>query len=399
MPDKFLSGLVIALFLSLYASTTGIGIASALLLVGGVWFYRHDLKDLPKQPLFFPLGVFAMVVFLSVVFASSYPASKPLGKLRYYALYFILLLVFLRDLKLSEKIDRFAIPVGIVLGVIAILQSFWGLLPMKFLGLGDLPVVPQSNGSFYHARGFLFHHVPFGFNCVLLYHWLFGPLLSKGWKESSVPHKLATGFLAIAVVLSFSRGAWLAFIASNLLVVFALWGKAVWKFVLGLVLVCGIAVLTVPQLKERAFAIHPDQNQERITLWKICYRMFSDSPLLGQGFHSFAFKKEAFATDAEKALPHFPVDPHSMYLDVLSGTGALGMAAFLWLLIAAFFIYFKALYRSSDLARGRLGAGIGAFAAFCVGGFFDSHNVITYTLVATIFYLAAAQSQTQSYRN
>jgi O-antigen ligase len=98
-------------------------------------------------------------------------------------------------------------------------------------------------------------------------------------------------------------------------------------------------------------------------------------------------------TPEEKANPNFPTDPHSVYFDLLGTSGLVGLGAFLFYLLSAFFAYLRLWYSPlTPEQRSIVLTGLGAWVCFIVGSAFDSHFFHTQTLMGTVFFLALGQS-------
>ncbi len=84
-------------------------------------------------------------------------------------------------------------------------------------------------------------------------------------------------------------------------------------------------------------ASHPTHGgavlNARALFWSVGWRMFLQSPAWGNGPYSFsAFFMQAISVPPWDIFLH----PHNMHLDVLSSSGLIGAAAYLWLLWAVF---------------------------------------------------------------
>jgi len=142
---------------------------------------------------------------------------------------------------------------------------------------------------------------------------------------------LLTGFGALGVLASGSRGALLAFIASATLMLIIT--RKIGKVVLVVLLV---AALLVPVLL--SFDSLPLQRMEevdsftantRLYLYFLAFQMFMEHPIAGVGSMNF----QEFLSDTDWNLNL--ANTHSLYLQVLSENGTLGFllaaGSFLWL--------------------------------------------------------------------
>lgn len=84
----------------------------------------------------------------------------------------------------------------------------------------------------------------------------------------------------------------------------------------------------------------------RVLLWNIAYNMFADHPLTGVGGGNFRlYYDEYFPSQWDIQVDPAAVDPHNVFLGVLTGVGIVGFSLFL---SAAFYTLFIAYKRFSD---------------------------------------------------
>lgn len=166
----------------------------------------------------------------------------------------------------------------------------------------------------------------------------------------------AAGVLCVPLVLSFSRGSWIA----TLITLFGLVALTGWRRLLR-ILVASVAALVVliggfgvgsELLNERLTSITqvtdaPDQSvTDRYAMWAASARMWREDPVTGVGLKGFAAHRDAHAglalssgSDTAGAGRDFHrqplLSPHNMYLLVLGEQGLLGLLALVgsWLAI------------------------------------------------------------------
>ncbi len=119
----------------------------------------------------------------------------------------------------------------------------------------------------------------------------------------------------------------------------------------------------------------------RPRLWRIALQLFAAHPLLGVGPDNFRLSYAAY-TGASRADPR--VTSNNTYLEVLTGTGAVGFAAFAWLLWRAQRTIRRTRAGLAEPARS-LYAGVAA-AAFAIA----LHGVVDSFLTLTPTYLLMA---------
>jgi O-antigen ligase len=276
---------------------------------------------------------------------------------------------------------------SIFLAVVAIFQHFWGLSLLRLFSGNELKLIAGSENR-YLATGFAFHHNPFSFTMNLLL-----PFMVIGGVSAEKRLRpwfwLAAFACVICVGLSFSRSGWLCLVASLFSLLFFLRPKLLAP--LGVLVSGSVFILYkyYPEFRSRFSSINVSANSERLELWKICIKMFKDSPILGQGFYSFGSRHQKYMNLAEPR-ENFPVEAHNMYLDMLSGTGILGLLVFLFFIGSVFKILWNGIYRNSDLnpvEKKYFVAMFSSFLVFLIGGFFDKFFYMTQSLVPLMFFL------------
>ncbi|MFD8210824.1 O-antigen ligase family protein [Streptomyces sp. NPDC059695] len=182
----------------------------------------------------------------------------------------------------------------------------------------------------------------------------YGLVVAAGLALGSGPGRVRTaavvcaGLLLVPLVLSFSRGAWIATVlACALQLLLAGVRRAVRVALvagaLGVVLVGGLGIGS-EMVKERVTSITqvaaaPDQSvTDRYTLWAAAGRMWRAEPVTGVGLKGFPRYRDSNASlalssgsdtaGAGAAFARQPLlSPHNMYLLVLSEQGLVGLLA------------------------------------------------------------------------
>lgn len=140
----------------------------------------------------------------------------------------------------------------------------------------------------------------------------------------------AMGLTVLAIVGTFSRG---AFLAGGCMLVF-MWLKNEHKLLYGIIFVL-LAVTALSFMPEKYFekmetikTYEEDASaMGRINAWGFAYNLANDRPILGGGFN--VFTKELFLTYAPE--PYNFHDSHSIYFEVLGEQGYVGLLLFLTL--------------------------------------------------------------------
>jgi putative inorganic carbon (HCO3(-)) transporter len=184
----------------------------------------------------------------------------------------------------------------------------------------------------------------------------------------------AVVILLIALILTGSRGGWLAFLLSALIfgpLLGAAFGRprrGALAALAAVVALVGLAI-ALPPLRVRlltSFSAQEHSNRFRLLTWKSALWMAADRPMLGFGPGSFelAFPKYAVGGYTRMA--------HQNYLQVAAETGFPGLAAFVWLLGAFVFAAARALTSAQNREAALVTAAcLSGVAAFIFHSFLD----------------------------
>jgi O-antigen ligase len=251
-------------------------------------------------------------------------------------LYFVLLLTFLREARYLVYLVVSAVLGGVVAGAIGVGQSL-----VATAG----PALPVLGVHLQQARG------AYGSpdNLGLLYDrvvplWLALTLAVSGLKR--LAYAAMGVVLGLALLLTYSRGAWVAIAIAVLLLLVRLraWGKWVAAGALVLVVLGGVAA--GPKVARTLASGHSGTASKRLIIWGAAARMVRDHPILGIGPDNFQhyyaptrkqdrWQRQCPAgagyvgthAEGEPCLSH----PHNELLDFWLSTGIAGLIAFLWL--------------------------------------------------------------------
>jgi O-antigen ligase len=177
--------------------------------------------------------------------------------------------------------------------------------------------------------------------------------------------------LTVALVLSYTRAAWLSLVGAGLvylIYLFRMSKSVVWTLV---GIVCIIMALNFSMISskfERNTTDSSDDlnehvasvtnvstdasNLERINRWKCAIRMFQERPLLGHGPGTYMFLYAPYQKPSEKTIISTNGgnrgNAHSEYLGPLAESGILGLATFLGLIISVVVVSIKTYQRIGE---------------------------------------------------
>jgi O-antigen ligase len=149
---------------------------------------------------------------------------------------------------------------------------------------------------------------------------------------------LATLVMAVALFLTYSRGAWLVGVPLSLLFLAAMRGRRTLLLAVGVLLVAVVAIFVVVGTGRLTSLLDTSQGTTffRLQLWQSSMAMIHDHPLLGVGLDNFlyAYRTHYVLPTAweEFNLSH----PHNFVLDFWLRLGLPGLLVCIWLLVGFF---------------------------------------------------------------
>lgn len=190
-------------------------------------------------------------------------------------------------------------------------------------------------------------------------------ILSPTWRAIAI---FTAGLTLICLVLSMTRGAWLAFVGVVLIfvVIEKKYRRVAAKICAGLAIIFLTAMFISPTLQERVSSITDTKfqsNTERVLMWKSAAEIFGDYPLCGVGQKMFfrAYNEQYISPEAQErpsADRRGHTQPHNNLLNAASEGGIVGLASFIGLYTYFFWKFFTQLKREKIF---RFGAGMTAF--------------------------------------
>ncbi len=220
------------------------------------------------------------------------------------------------------------------------------------------------------VKGFVGHPLTYGGQAMLL-----AALASAiaircdgRWRVGAL---LALGVLLPALAGTYTRSAWIGYIAA--LVVIVAFTRA--RFIAGLAVSVGALALVLPgAYRARAFSIFEPQNpwnRERVHMWEAGVRMFRDHPWTGVGLQDLHSLYERYK-------PPGAVEPaghlHSVYVHVAATMGIVGLLALAFLVIGLYRAAWRAFrdHRRAPVGAEPLGPAISLGVTAALTGFLVS---------------------------
>jgi len=402
-----------------------VGAAELLIaLLLAIWFAQMVVRrriDVPRTPLLLPLSLFVAALLLSLLPAQSFELSaKEIIKwLEVIAIYWFM------SRESGERWGRWVVWALLLAGsaeaLVGVYQFLWRVGPEGFVLFGRFM---RAYGHFAQPNpfaGYLGLGLPLAYALMLEYlHQTkkapgivfvperaepsrpAGALPRTGrvsveallqWAERTILPVLpvaAFGVMAMAMLMSWSRGGWVG-LAAALLVVTAARSRTalVTATVIGLVvaylLLAGGAQYLPPALVQRVSDFLPfvggvdiaavevnDANWaviERMAHWQAAAGMFTDHPWLGVGIgnYSVAYAQHAIGRWRDP-LGH----AHNYYLNIAAEGGILGLGTYLLLFGSCFVVAWRAVQRTQGYWRAVALGALGLLVHLSVHNLFDN---------------------------
>jgi len=222
-------------------------------------------------------------------------------------------------------------------------------------------------------------------NCIL------HPACSaRSWPFAFLFYGVACTVIAIALIMTWSRGAWLGFMAAFIVMNIVRSRRAAALFALALILLSFVFVMGGLQLLPEAITqrfldflpflggvdisrveITPANFAviERLAHWQAGWDMFSEHPWLGVGIGNYEPVYPAYALPRwDEPLGH----AHNYYLNIAAEAGLVGLCAYLVLWATVFWQAWRAVRRTSGYWQGVAVGILGILTHLAVHNFFDN---------------------------
>lgn len=174
----------------------------------------------------------------------------------------------------------------------------------------------------------------------------------------------------MALLLTYSRGAWLGFAGALAFLLAAIGGRREFYILL---LLAAVLLLTIGPLRQRVFGIFDlgkDQAiADRMVRMRDTLRVGAANPVLGVGYGRGRLKAAIRANPASETSVNEPIwHGHNLYLELFAGAGIIGLGAYLWLVAKALGATWHAVRRATSEHRNwALGLAASAVAMLLCG--------------------------------
>lgn len=194
-----------------------------------------------------------------------------------------------------------------------------------------------------------------------------------------------------ALVLTYSRGAWVAMAVGMTVYAWLRDRRILAVFLLLAVLGTALAPATVLNRLASIVSLEDSSNRYRVQVWGVTLRMLSDFWATGVGLGFRAY--QAVVGQYTRFL--VPFHAHNLYLEFLVELGVVGFAAFVWLVVALARVALAAARRARGAPAGTVMAALASgLAAFLAHGLVEHviylpKIILTFWLVVGLVLAAA----------
>ncbi len=352
------------------ASIAGEQLAWGVVLLALLGLTLQRRPGLARSPVDGPLVLHAATVILSLVFTSvrGYSAIEAFDFWRLLAVVAVTS-AFVRDRAAARRGLVALLGVTGAVSVYAIVQRFTGV---DLLRHGTAVVLPRSGVTpgRYRVSGLFNAYSTLSMVWVTTLAFFAAAaveLVRGGWRRTLVAAAAAPALVALA--FTEVRAAWIGLLAGLAAAALARSRRAFALAVAWGAVVLTVLVLAMPAVRAKAattFHLDYSHNRDRVFMWAHSLEMAGDAPATGVGNGHYVAATGWYFDRWDAAFP-MRTHAHNTVIHWWATTGALGLAAFLWLFVA-FFMATVPAYRRARAAGDRLGAALGFGAIAAVAG-------------------------------
>lgn len=317
---------------------------------------------------------FATALALSSFTNSNLPQSDKFyiyGEMRWFILFFTTpMLIFL----FKDSLAKYRAVFIFILSLVALYSIYQAFSGIDFFR--KAPYLADSVGGYWRAKGFFTSANTYAYSVSSL---LLLILATIGLFSDDKPWQQTLTYICIILVstsllLTFTRGMWISFVLSILIMIYLSHRKYVLPAAFGIILFMFTLSNFDPIFKNRIMGIFDIglthySDQSRIDIWAANWQIFKQNIFFGVGWRqSPSFLSAAYAQMGSQInqISH----PHSNFMSVLSETGLFGFVSYV-IMCGYYILLATQLWKSKNLNRTEralvLGV-IGVLVNFHIGG-------------------------------
>lgn len=327
---------------------------------------------------------------------SAYPLLSVFEVVRLLMLLVVTLAVLnISDRNVIQKMAFFLALAVLAQSLLAFVQFFVKSFPsMDIIGIKTVKELFPGQ-KVHRAMGTLGHPNFLGYYLELNLPIILGLFLTSWTRTTKIIAGLALVLGTVALILSKSRGAWVAYPFAMMGTVFLTYGRSffskhVFVKAVGLFLLASLLVLFfLPSIVERLVGKDYQALSIRMPLNKAAISIIAQHPFIGVGLNNFSEVFKSYDTTGHSLIFRgFKHVVHNMYLLVATETGIVGLLAFLGIFAVPFLRLFRSLVHCEDLfLRSMIVGGTMGLWAHLIHGFADPGFIVSPTASQSIFFI------------
>ncbi|ASD63973.1 O-antigen ligase family protein [Bdellovibrio bacteriovorus] len=222
-----------------------------------------------------------------------------------------------------------------------------------------------TSGAFFspavRLQGFYSNPAFFAMAAVVLWASLIPYLIYNHSKASGLGATALLTCLTVILIATYTRSSWIAMVAVLIFTLFYTKNKKA-ILVAGLTLAAATtAVLfNLFQMKDRILQtldFSGVSQGARIEIWNATWHIFLDHPVFGVGFEYAVKLYKDYYIKLGQSTVYIPGHAHNQFLDVLSGSGIVGLIGYLGVFGAGFVFFHKKFKSATDILSKQLSLG------------------------------------------
>ena len=356
--------------------------------------YKGFFKAVDLRPLFWTLLPFLLWGIVTSLFYPSYTWSLKMDMIKDHAnltfLCFLPSVLWVFWLRFPAYSNYMIALLGIV--------SFYGLVQFftgwAFDSKEQFSILQYGDHFYYRVRGFFNNTMTYNYVMAAFFYWLyfhcFSHLIAKLKNGSSIFgisgiswtdafKYLCFCLLSLSLILTLTRSFLLVLPLVLLLSTFVFYGFRPFLVAFFSMVVAGACLYSTSLFQNRfSPAVKQDHSLSyRFHLWRVHWKMFLDSPLVGQGLSQKVSNKYLEPYYQEQGVKPLFSHAHNNILSVLAGMGIIGLLCYAFMMAYFFYLAFILYKRKGKVMslweRDVLMALLAFMLTFHLGGMMESN--------------------------
>lgn len=288
-------------------------------------------RSLSITPIDVSVGIFALFVFLGGVFSAEVSTSLPaVCVLVCFMFSYFLIVNLVKSVGFLKKVLT-ALAIGVfVCALIGIWQNFFGIADTTWTDVDMFSDIETRVVSTFENPNV------FGEYLIMMLPMLVAMFIAGNSFNNKSFAFVSFALGCMALVFTWSRGAWLGFLISMLLYFIIINKKSIGVYLVGLLALPFAYPFFPESIRSRIESIGnmaDSSTSYRVHIWEAAWEMLQDWWLTGIGVGVGAFQKiyPSYALSGIETAPH----SHNLFFQVFLELGIFGIAAFLFVIIFA----------------------------------------------------------------